>query len=136
MKRVFASRDRSVIEIVRALLSSEGIRTEVFNEATGTVLGDVPFFLAMPEIWILHDEDEPAARSLVAHYESGDLRASLPRDPWTCPHCGGLVEGQFTECWRCAESDALPDPDGRCDRCGYLLQGLPAGECPECGHTF
>jgi rubrerythrin len=136
MKRVFASKDRSAIEIVRGLLADEGIRTTVFNEATGSVLGDVPFFLAMPEIWVLADEDAAPARALVERYESGALRASLPKEPWVCPDCGELIEGQFTECWHCLEHDPRDEPDGRCEHCGYLLAGLPLRRCPECGNPF
>lgn len=136
MKRVYASKDRSAIEIVRTLLADDGIQTTIFNEATGSVLGDIPFFLAMPEVWVLHDDDEPAARSIVAQFESGAIRDSLPSEPWVCPKCGELIEGQFTECWRCVEYDPRTEPDGRCDHCGYLLKGLPLRRCPECGHPF
>ncbi len=57
MKKVYASPDRSQIEIVRQLLREEGIENRVLNENTSAVLGDVPFFKAHPEVWV-REEDQ------------------------------------------------------------------------------
>ena len=118
MKRVFSSDDGAVIEIVRALLARDGIETNVFNENLAAATGMLPFFFAMPEIWVIRDDDEQPAKAIVARFESGELREELPNEPWTCPKCGQMIEGQFTECWQCD----LPDP-----------RGHPASQCPECG---
>jgi hypothetical protein len=141
MKRVYSVKDDSVIEIIRNLLAQEGIETTVLNVSTGSLLGEVPFFSAAPEIWILRDEDEPRARAIVGDYESGAIQDQLTREPWKCPRCGELVEGQFTECWNCTlDGDDDPDPredsQARCAECGYLLWGLPTRRCPECGTKF
>jgi uncharacterized paraquat-inducible protein A len=45
----------------------------------------------------------------------------------------GLVGGSAWYYW--ARRDARQDP-GRCERCGYLLRGLPEPRCPECGTPF
>ena len=106
MKRVFASPDRAAVEIVRQLLREAGIGSTVFNESTGAILGDIPFFVANPEVWILYDDQEADARQVVHDFETGEARDRLDRRPWRCPTCGEQIEGQFSQCWRCTE---MPD---------------------------
>ena len=136
MKRVFSAKDPAVIVIVRDLLAKEGIETKVLNEHAASAEGVIPFSLAVPEIWVLRDEHVPAARDIVARYESGAIRDELPREPWKCPSCGEMNEGQFTQCWRCEGDDPRRDRGTRCLKCGYLLWGLPERRCPECGTEF
>ena len=106
MKKVFTTSDRAAIEIVRNLLAEADIESEVFNEAIPWGSGEIPFFSAMPELWILRNEDEHRALAIIEQYESGEAREALPKEPWKCPTCGEMIEGQFTECWRCAERGA------------------------------
>jgi len=135
MKKVFSSGDRSLIEIVRRLLHNEGIEVRVLNEHTASVLGDVPFFKAYPELWV-RTEDQARADRVVAKFESGESRDEQLTDPWTCPGCGETIEGQFTECWNCTIADPRREEDARCTECGYRLRGLPDRRCPECGTRF
>ena len=109
MKRVFCSDDQTAIGIVCGLLSQARIETRVLNESTASVLGSVPFFVALPEVHVLHDEDEPRARTIIAQFESGVVRDALPNQPWICPRCGETIEGQFTDCWKCSPKDTAPD---------------------------
>ena len=100
------------MQIVRDMLAREGIETEVFNEHTASVLGEIPFFCALPELWVLRDDDAEAARIVIKRFESGQARDELPSQPWECPQCGELLGGQFTQCWRCEESDPRGEEDG------------------------
>ncbi len=136
MKKVFTAKDPAVIVTVRDLLAKEGIETRVLNEYTALVGGMIPSLLGLPEIWVVRSEDAPAAREIVARYESGAIRDELPREPWQCPHCQEMNEGQFTQCWRCEVHDPREDRDARCLECGYLLWSLPKRRCPECGAEF
>ena len=136
MKKVFASNDPTRIQILRDMLAHEGIETTVLNESTSAVLGEIPFFSAMPEVWILHDDDGPRARAIVERFESGEVRDAARKPPWTCPQCGQQIEGQFTECWSCDANDPRHDREARCHECGYRLWGLPERRCPECGTEF
>ena len=108
MKKVFSSDDQTAIGIVCDLLSQAGIATRVLNESTASVLGSVPFFVALPEVYVLHDKDESRARTIIEQFESGVIRNVLPNESWMCPRCGEAIEGQFTECWRCSPNDMAP----------------------------
>ncbi len=101
MKRVFASQDQAAIAIVSELLADEGIHAILQNENTFTVLGEVPFTLAMPELWVTNDEDEARALEVVARFDSGEAKPRDGGQKWTCPNCGETIEGQFTACWNC-----------------------------------
>jgi NADPH-dependent glutamate synthase beta subunit-like oxidoreductase len=101
MKRVFASQDRAAIAIVRELLANEGIETIVQNENMSAICGEIPFFLAMPEVCVLRDEDLAEAQAIVERFESGEARDQAGKKPWRCPRCGETIEGQFTICWKC-----------------------------------
>lgn len=72
MKRVFASRDRAAIAIVRELPANEGIETIVQNENMSAICGEIPFVLAMPEVCVLRDEH--LAQAIVERFESGEAR--------------------------------------------------------------
>ena len=63
-----------------------------------TVLGEIPFVEAMPELWILEDGDLLAARRIISEV----LSASGGDEPeWTCAECGSAVDGVFARCWKC-----------------------------------
>lgn len=82
MKRVFASQDPTAVTIIHGLLADEGVEATVQNENMSAVAGGVPFMLAMPEVWVVRDDDEARALAIVERFESGEartLRASEPR---------------------------------------------------------
>ncbi len=101
MKPIFASQDVAAVTIVRGLLADQGIETAMQNENMSAVLGDIPFMHAMPELCLLREEDEPAARAIVEQFEAGRVSAPEAAADWTCPNCGEVVQGQFTDCWKC-----------------------------------
>jgi hypothetical protein len=139
MKRVFSSSNPVAISVVRNLLAQEGIETQIMNEGTAAVSGEVPFFSAMTEVWVVNDADEKRGRAVAASVETGEARDTVTGEPWQCPRCGETIEGQFSECWNCTlEEDPDPrlDPEARCPECDYLLWHLPERRCPECGTPF
>ena len=136
VKKVFASNDRAAIGIVRDLLNEQGIESRVFNEATSAVLGDIPFFHTMPEVWVLREEHVAAAKTIVQSFESGEALDNRNGPDWVCDTCGETIEGQFTSCWRCTGTDPREEEDATCENCGYLLRGLPQRRCPECGQEI
>ena len=135
MKKVYASADRSQIEIVSQLLREEGIESRVLNEHTSAVLGDIPFLKAHPEVWV-REEDQLRAKAVVARFESGETRDERQVEPWRCSACGETIEGQFTQCWNCTVDDPRDDVESQCLECGYLLRDLPERRCPKCGTGF
>jgi rubrerythrin len=81
---------------VAAALRAAGIDCEVRNTALSGALGEIPFLECAPQIWIRNSLDEARARELIAQ-----LRQPVEGEPWTCRHCGEVLEPQFSQCWNC-----------------------------------
>ena len=136
MKRILSVKDPATMAVVRDLLLRKGIETRMLNVDATPAFPGVPLLEAVPELWIVRDEDEASAREIVVRFESGAIRDELSSEPWTCPRCDEVNEGQFTQCWRCTENDPREDREAQCPECGYLLWALPERRCPECGTEF
>lgn len=101
MQRLFRNSMMSEIGLVRGLLERAGIKVLVKNERLAGALGDIPFLECEPELWVLHDEDLPAAKRILAEHQAPASAASQ----WRCTHCGELIDGQFAACWQCGNPD-------------------------------
>ena len=75
-------------------LQQAGFSASVQRYFLGSVAGELPPDQCLPEVWLMHDEQEPRARALL------DELAHLPQRRWEC-RCGEVVEGGFEQCWRC-----------------------------------
>jgi hypothetical protein len=67
----------------------------------------------------------------------GVLRGRRTRVSFACPRCGGacdLEANSDASCPTCQLALRVEFEEPRC-ACGYLLHGLAAPDCPECGRT-
>ena len=105
MRKVYASDDSLIIGHVRQVLENHAIGSIIRNDFLLGGVGEIPINETWPEVWITDDRDFERARALVdavvAQAEASDL-------PWRCASCGELMEGQFTDCWRCGEPSPEP----------------------------
>jgi hypothetical protein len=76
-------------------LREAGIAASVERQFLSGAAGQLPPDQCLPEIWIVHEEQEGAARALLRQLQS------LPQRRWLCA-CGEVVEGGFESCWNCA----------------------------------
>ncbi len=83
----------------RELLAGEGISCLVRNEQIVGAMGEIPFLECYPELWVVDDDVLPRARMLLEKWLKEDPSA----EPWTCPACGEVLEGQFGACWKCGQ---------------------------------
>ncbi len=100
-KRIYTSEDRLMVGHVRNLLEAEGIPCRMKNEFLTGGIGELPPHECWPELWV-DEHDTRRAEQVVAKVLHSVTH--LPSD-WTCPTCGERIEGQFGECWRCAQTD-------------------------------
>jgi hypothetical protein len=75
-------------------LRQAGIDASMQRYYLGSIAGDLPPDQCLPEVWLMHEEQEAAARALLR-----DLQR-VPQRRWQCG-CGELVEGGFEQCWNC-----------------------------------
>jgi len=106
MRKVHVSESPIEIAHLRNLLESAGIACFVRNERLGGAVGEIPFLECWPELWVCESGQALRASGLIEEA----LRPRAPFEPWRCPRCGELIDGQFSECWRCAAADAAEGP--------------------------
>jgi hypothetical protein len=96
--KVFVAQHPTEAHLLAGVLESEGIPSEVRSEALFSASGEIPIGEALPEIWVLNDDQAAAARD-VLRKRSTD--ANTAGEAWQCSGCGETVEPQFTACWKC-----------------------------------
>jgi hypothetical protein len=101
MVKVYTTPDPTDLAHVQGLLQQAGIQTCVMNESTSVATGDIPFQHAAPELWVTNPADAPRAREIIEAYEARREAQPPQQPPWKCPHCGEMIEAQFSECWKC-----------------------------------
>lgn len=99
MKKLTSADSLVTITHYRNLLESEGIPAVIKNQFLGSVVGEIPYFEAWPELWVKNDLDYDRALELI---DAARVASESPSAPWVCAHCGADNEGQFAACWRCA----------------------------------
>ncbi len=100
MLKVFDAQHHAEAHFVQGLLEAEGLAAEVRGESLFTTVEGASVIPGMrPEVWILDEEQRPAAQALLERYRTGAAPEG-PAAPWTCA-CGEVHEPQFTSCWRC-----------------------------------
>ena len=119
MKRVFTSPDSAEVGLLKSLLEEAGIECFTRNE-TQAYTG-VAFH---PELWIVSDEDEPAAEKICREWR----QSAADQTRWKCTTCGEELEGQFAACWNCGSPRSLTVPPGAPSREHKPLPELSAPE--------
>jgi hypothetical protein len=75
-------------------LCEAGIAASVQRQHLLALAGHLPPDQCLPEIWLMHEQQEPQARQLLS-----DLQ-QVRQQRWHCG-CGEEVEGGFEQCWSC-----------------------------------
>jgi hypothetical protein len=107
MIKVFEDFDLSRVGQFKSVLDAAGIRTLLKNQYVSSVLGEIPFVEALPELWVLEDKDFERAQELIQGLLTGH-----PEDQpdWNCGSCGAEVGAAFTNCWKCEAERPQPIP--------------------------
>jgi hypothetical protein len=99
--RVHKTSDRTVAQLLRGLLESEGVPAIVEGEHLSALEGQLPAGASAEyHVSIVDDEQLPRA-SLVLRRWLADQRPRRPAEGWTCDVCGEGHEAQFRSCWQC-----------------------------------
>lgn len=98
MRKLYSAESIILIAHLRNVLEAAGIPASIRNDRLAGALGEIPFTECWPELWIRHTGDTLRAQAIIAE----ELNHPAARDSWTCPGCGEVLGGQFSDCWRCA----------------------------------
>ena len=97
MKKVYTSSDNVLIGYLRGILEDQKISCLIKNEMLQGGIGEIPAHESWPEIWIIDDNEEQLAKTIIEQA----LAPKKWQREWQCPSCGEWIESQFTECWKC-----------------------------------
>jgi hypothetical protein len=102
---VHETSNRTVAQLLRSALESEGIPALVQGEHLMALQGEIPVGAsALFRVCIVDGEQLPAAAYFTRRWLAPDATEASPS--WTC-RCGERHEAHFVSCWKCgAESDA------------------------------
>ncbi len=104
MKPVYTAKHPTEAHLIRGMLEAEGIRAEVKGDQLYGAFGELP---VLPTVWILDATLAAHADRLVVEFLHGAAARKYWHERWTCVQCGEMLEGQFTECWKCGASRKL-----------------------------
>lgn len=97
MIQAYVANSLAQAHLIKGFLDAEGIFAVVRGEHLVGIAGEIPITMdTLPSIWV-GDGDRERARELIDQA----LKNELVFEEWTCPECGEVVEGVFTECWNC-----------------------------------
>lgn len=101
MVKVYGARDLAEAQFVKGLLESEEIDAVIQSGPLQAVLGEIPVTPeSLPTVWV-NEADLDRARPIIEELKKGGPPAHATQSNWTCPKCGEVLEGQFTQCWNC-----------------------------------
>ncbi len=99
MKRVYSSQNTMMVDHMKLLVEAQNIACTVRNRTLSSLAGEIPFTETWPALWVLNDDQADDAKLIVDH-ALHDMEHKT--EPWQCPKCQTTIEGQFSECWKCA----------------------------------
>lgn len=102
MKRLQQAPNLALATLWADVLTGAGIAASVQRAYASGIAGQIPPDQALPEIWVLDDEQHGRARRLLE-----ELRTS-PHHHWLCRGCGESVDGPFEQCWNCGADRLAP----------------------------
>ncbi len=97
MLKIYSAPTLPDAHLVLGFLAQAGIDARVFNENAQSVMGEIPFHQAWPEVWIMDAGDETQARELIRQIE----RPQMSSEASFCPHCHEENPSNFHTCWNC-----------------------------------
>lgn len=101
MEKLLTAANRIQLYLFKSILESEGIICFIKNEYPPAA-GELPPLAAMPELWIMDNNQYDKAMQLIQENSLSSQSATS----WQCPRCGEQLEGQFTTCWHCGNDRA------------------------------
>lgn len=100
MQCIHETSDRTVAQLLRSALESQGIDAIVQGEHLNSLQGEIPVgFSAVYRVFIVDSEQLPAASHFARQWL--EPRAAGAARPWTCERCGERHEPHFESCWKC-----------------------------------
>ena len=100
MTCVYRTSDRTLAQLLRGALESQGVAAIVQGEHLTALQGEAPVGAAAEyRVCIVDAEQLPRATLIGRQWLASP--GSEPAPPWVCAACGERHEPQFASCWNC-----------------------------------
>lgn len=96
MKMVYSNENSFIVNNVKNILESQGIKTFIKNEFAQGAVGEISAFDSWPEVWITDDCDFDSAMEMVKSIQNKQVTIE-----WTCKKCAEKNDASFEVCWQC-----------------------------------
>lgn len=96
--RVFTAEHITEAALIRSYLEQHDIPSQLRNEYTSSVIGELPFMTSSPEIWVSLSLASVAKKRI----KELDQQATQGVE-WNCSRCDEPNPGNFSSCWSCDE---------------------------------
>ena len=97
MQKVYTDQNIALVGAMRSYLAEHGIPSQLRNEFSSSVMGEIAFFDVWPELWVNLSDSQQAIKLL------SEIKHTVPSGPdWLCTHCDETNPGTFEICWQCS----------------------------------
>jgi hypothetical protein len=102
VKCLHRTSNRTVAQLLRGALESEGVAAIVEGEHLSSLQGELPVGASAEyRVSIIDDEQLPRATYLIRQLLE-EPTPSGASTRWTCEGCGESHEAHFLSCWKCS----------------------------------
>lgn len=98
MKMVYSNENQFLVNNIKNLIETAGIKTFIKNEFAQGAVGEISAFDAWPEVWVVNDEEADIALNIVKQFENAETKAD-----WICKNCNEQNGTSFEICWNCQQ---------------------------------
>lgn len=96
MQKVFTNQNIAIVGAVRSFLEENGISSQMRNEFSSSVMGELSIIDVWPELWVA-DELSNQATELVCEVQNKETNGP----DWLCQQCKESNPVNFDICWHC-----------------------------------
>ena len=93
---VYSSRLSIELHLRLTFLESNGIECRIDGEALLSARPELPGYATLS---VIDPNKVESAVKLLEKFKVQDGDATVQN--WSCPSCSEIIEGQFTDCWKC-----------------------------------
>ena len=96
MRLIYTHPNLLIVGAMRNALDELGIETEIRNDILGGAAGEIAPGETWIELWIVNDEQAPAAMGRIQ-----EIERQPDEEEWDCHHCKEPNPATFELCWQC-----------------------------------
>ena len=96
MRLIYTHPNLLIVGAMRNALDELGIETEIRNDILGGAAGEIAPGETWIELWIVNDEQAPAAMGRIQ-----EIERQPDEEEWDCHHCEEPNPATFELCWQC-----------------------------------